>query len=137
MSDDDPALSKLPGHDFSPPRYDRAAEAVDYSDQIDELMPPGHADFCRCRVDEYPDPPRYDPAAHRHVYEDQVVGPNGETRAQMRVVQLQRLDELRKEAEIAQARGTIEPLEGFKLRLRIHRECCGLLGISVGIGEPW
>lgn len=81
------------------------------------------------RLPEYPP---YDPEQQRRAYEEAIVGPHGETRAQMRVKALNRLDQL--DSEVG---NDIYGLDGIKLRLRIHRERCALMGIPTGIGEPW
>lgn len=82
-------------------------------------------------------PPPYDPEARRNAYEDQIVGPHGETRAQMRVKMLGQLDDLEEFVTARWQEGTLESEDAVRLSLRIHRERCGLLGIPAGVGEPW
>lgn len=105
---DDPALARL---DPEPPRWtaDQAVEALD-----------------QCAT-----PPAYDPEQHRRAYEDQVVGPNSETRAQMRQIMLRRLDDL----DDVLARRTTD-MEAVKLRLRVHQQRCALLGLGFD-GSRW
>lgn len=112
---DDPALARLAVDYVSDP-LSKATEAID-----------------QCA----PLPPPYDPDQQRRAYEDEVVGPNGGTRAEMRNDVLRRLDALATAAEIAQARGEIAWLEGFKLRLQIHDRRCALLGLGTSMGSPW
>lgn len=84
-----------------------------------------------------PLPVRPDPEESRRRFEDEPVGPNDETRAQMRQYLLRRLDKLEEAVESRWLDGTLEAETALKLRLRVHTQRCSLLGLPWGGGEPW
>ena len=81
-------------------------------------------------------PMTYDPDDVRRQWGNEVVGPDGESRAEARALILESLVDFRDDVIAAQDEGLIEPMQGFELRLRIHRERCALLGLGTA-GERW
>lgn len=92
------------------------------------------------KLDGLPDPEVMNAAVERRKrrYEDEVVGPDGETRAEMRKVLLRHLDRLRTESVDAANRGEIDHKRLPDVLLRIHREQAALLGLNVAqYTVPW
>jgi len=79
-------------------------------------------------VDDVPQTIRF---ASGMPFDEQVVGPDGETRAEARALTLKGLEEFRDEVIEAQRNGRIDQMAAFRMRLQIHREKCALVGLGI------